>query len=137
MKSINEAKKVYKDILARQNQIDNSVNLLNNAINTFNNSKVSTFTKEIALQYAINKYGKPFTHPSDYSQCDYDNTYEYVIHDRSYYIDNYSIKDGLRYYDITIGYGSCQAAYYGGGGDEDYIRVYENGNIDYLGGFAY
>ena len=46
--------------MSKQDKIDSAVKSLNNAINTFKNSKVLTFTKEKALQYAINKFEKPF-----------------------------------------------------------------------------
>ena len=60
LKYINEAKKINDDKLSKQDKIDSAVKSLNNAINTFKNSKVLTFTKEKALQYAINKFEKPF-----------------------------------------------------------------------------
>ena len=60
LKAINEAKKVYDNIVSQQEEIDNSTQNLKNAINTFKNSKVSNFTKEKALQYAIRKFGQPY-----------------------------------------------------------------------------
>ena len=104
LNSINEAKKVRDNVSASQEEIDRKVNSLNKAINKFNNSKVEKkeFTKEMAIQYVENKYGKA------------PDGYVYVAKESG-------IENGLRYWWVLFGPIDMGAL--------DSFTVYENGKI--------
>ena len=128
--AINEAKKINDSITSSQEKIDIATSSLNNAISKFENSKVSSFTKEKALQYAINKYGEPF---KDYNYFDKvsngSDISGYNINELclSEYkvISEKLIDNGLKYYIIYYSYG-----FYGGSEIfAEELKVYENGTI--------
>ncbi len=106
LKSINEAKKVRDNVSASQEEIDSEVNSLYKAINKFNNSKVEKkeFTKEMALQFVENKYGKPEG--------------QFVRKATEHGIEN-----GLRYWQVLFSFDGC--AY-------EVVNVYENGKITWI-----
>ena len=106
LKSINEAKKVRDNVSASQEEIDSEVNSLDKAINKFNNSKVEKkeFTKEMALQFVENKYGKAEG--------------QFVRKATEHGIEN-----GLRYWQVLFGFDGC--AY-------EVVNVYENGKITWI-----
>ncbi|MDY2881470.1 MAG: chitobiase/beta-hexosaminidase C-terminal domain-containing protein, partial [Romboutsia timonensis] len=120
--AINEAKEVYENRLSKQNDIDNRVRILNNAIREFKNSKVSVFTKEKALQYAINKYGIPLEY-RDGDNAYYDDNYG-PIFAKTYKFKSSLITEGKkRYYKIMIEIDYHDGIIYKG------LKVYDNGTI--------
>ena len=55
-KHIDKSKSIYEYELSKQDEIDEQVRLLKDAISNFKNRKVSTFTKEKALKYLLDNY---------------------------------------------------------------------------------
>ena len=118
---INEAKKINDSITSSQEKIDNATLILNNAINKFENSKVSSFTKEKALQYAINKYGVAFEAYWDDEPFDETDT---ALMARKYrFSSNLLNENGMGYYKIILvkDYG-IETEFIG-------LKVYSDGSI--------
>lgn len=135
---INEGKSIMEDNSSSQADVDSMVKRLNNAIYRFNNSKVIGFTREKALQYAIQKFGQPFedsAYFADWQTLDYDSACLKYEHKRnSLAMNKYSFQSGLqtaangkRYYKLHN-----ESNYY-----LEYhvfvfeLIVYEDGTIDY------
>ncbi|MGL5693161.1 MAG: chitobiase/beta-hexosaminidase C-terminal domain-containing protein [Peptostreptococcaceae bacterium] len=126
--AINNAQNVCDDILARQKDVDNASYTLNQAISTFKNSKVSSFTKEKARQYLIQKYGKEIDKKNDVWELGYYYSEEIAYSKYKITSDLKSDSNG-RYYEAVH-----ELNYMG----DSFImscdlRVYENGNIVVLG----
>ena len=133
--AINESKKINDSITSSQEKIDNATLILNNAINKFENSKVSTFTKEKALQYAINKYGAPFKDHEYFSELNI-NGYPSDKYSSDYYSDKLCLNEyeiasglltenGLKYYKIYYDYSFYGTVYK----SSNELNVYEDGTI--------
>ena len=89
-----------EDNSSSQADVDSMVKRLNNAIYRFNNSKVIGFTREKALQYAIQKFGQPFedsAYFADWQTLDYDSACLKYEHKRnSLAMNKYSFQSGLQ-----------------------------------------
>ena len=134
--AINEAKKINDSITSSQDKIDNATATLNNAISKFENSKVSTFTKEKALQYAINKYGIEFR--AYFDEEPFDETDTSLMAREYRFSSNLLNENGMGYYKIILvkDYGT-ETVFIG-------LKVYSDGSIkeysdgsyeDYLASF--
>ena len=115
---INEAKKINDSITSSQEKIDNATSILNSAISKFENRKVSTFTKEKALQYAINKLGEE------------DGIHEYVEGDPGPWMSGYKFVSDLLYRNGKACY--RMSNYYGFNGTLNrYFYMYEDGEVEW------
>ena len=93
---IKKANKVYTNILSKQEDVDNSVKNIKEAINIFQNNKVKKFTKENALTYMIAEFGE-----EERTEWGTENTYRFkseLLYEngKAYYkIENYNDLAGI------------------------------------------
>ncbi len=108
---IKESQNVYDDILSKQEEIDNSVYLLNQAINIFNNSKVNSFTKSKALDYftsyfdiSLNKVNSElYTYHNGSMGFEFRMSSNKKIYNNKEYYVMYALPERAEYIDIYIG----------------------------------
>lgn len=98
---INEADKVYKDILSKQKHIDASESNLKKAIDQFHNSNVKVFSEDVAIQYAVDYF---YTKP--YKNKKYDEEGDTYFEGRGYFLGEKIIIDGKEFYEAYIDCGA-------------------------------